>query len=88
MSHGTVSAYVQGCRCDECRRASRDYQRRRRLEGTQRTAEALARAKDKSYRERLERLMRSAAKPLPPVYIAGKGLVDVEPALRSHDGRA
>lgn len=27
--HGTRSRYVSGCRCDECRRANREYERRR-----------------------------------------------------------
>ena len=31
MRHGTRSAYNRGCRCDECRGASRDHQRLRRL---------------------------------------------------------
>ena len=25
--HGTLTAYTQGCRCDDCRRANRDYYR-------------------------------------------------------------
>lgn len=28
--HGTRAAYVHGCRCDDCRRAERDYMRERR----------------------------------------------------------
>lgn len=27
MNHGTVSAYSQGCRCADCKRAKRDYSR-------------------------------------------------------------
>jgi hypothetical protein len=29
--HGTTTAYTYGCRCDECRSASRDYMRGRRV---------------------------------------------------------
>lgn len=32
--HGTSSAYVSGCRCDDCRRANRDYKALRKAGGS------------------------------------------------------
>lgn len=34
-THGLVSAYLKGCRCDECRMAARDRQRRYRAKKKQ-----------------------------------------------------
>lgn len=48
MTHGTYSGYRQGCRCDPCRKAQNDYQRRRRAEVRDRPA---APAPDTSWME-------------------------------------
>ena len=41
-AHGTSSRYRQGCRCDGCREAKREYDREHRLKRAEREREALA----------------------------------------------
>ena len=71
ITHGTVSGYQRGCRCEACRKARSDYNRE------YHKTHPDVRPKVDVPDARLEELMASLERPLPKCYIAGKGWVDV-----------
>lgn len=66
-AHGTYHTYVKGCRCDDCREASREYKRRQRgadLDGRD--------DKERTYQQRRLRAVQPDEQPTPVIELVAE----------------